>query len=83
MSTLEIILTILFFVLMIPSAALVKVVCEAQDIPIGAAGVACAGVLWPVTLCIAIIACILWYVILWLYEWYGWCYRMFKKLFKI
>lgn len=83
MSTLEIILTALFFILMIPTAALVKVVYEAQYISIDATGVACAGVLWPVTLCIAIVGGILWYVILWLYKWYGWCYRTFKKLFKI
>jgi len=79
MSTLEIILTILFFVLIIPAAAIVKAVCDAQDIDIDDFKVICAWLFWPVTLCIAIV-----YILCgWIYDWYCWCYRMFKKLFKI
>ena len=83
MNTLEIILTILFFALMIPSIALVKAVCEAQDIYTDDTEVILAGLFWPVTLCIAIVGGILWYVIIGLYKWYSLCYKMFKKLFKI
>lgn len=83
MSTLEIILTILFFVLMIPAAALVKVSCEKQYIHIDDAEVICAALFWPVTLCIVIIGYILAYLYIWIYESYCWCYRMLKKLFKI
>lgn len=83
MNTLEIILTILFFVLIIPSIALINAVCEATDIYIEEDLVILAGLLWPSTLCIAIICGILWCVITGLYKWYCWCYKMFKKLFKI